>query len=53
MEAMNNNALLAKEDLVTFTDDKAGIAAWMKKWYLKAGYKRLAFILMGKEIGKS
>jgi len=35
-------------DKGTFEAIHGLIAEWWKRWYLKAGHKRLAYILMGK-----
>ncbi len=56
---MNADAELAREDLnqIRANSDKATfeaiqglIAAWWERWFLKAGHKRLAYILMGKKL---
>ncbi len=53
MDGMNADALLAKEEFEGFLkelddDTLAHITNWWEKWYLKAGHKRLAYILMNK-----
>jgi hypothetical protein len=51
MQQMEADAALAKADLDpkmlnASPDAVKGVANWMKKWYLKAGYKRLSRILI-------
>jgi hypothetical protein len=51
MAQMEADAVAAKADLDIKTinasgDGVKGVANWVKKWYLKAGYKRLARILI-------
>lgn len=38
----------ANSDEATFEASRGLIASWWEKWYLKAGHKRLAYILVGK-----
>lgn len=52
---MDEAAAQAREDFKTLPDDvKKQAAAWIKKWYLKAGYKRLGRFLVSyaKELEK-
>jgi len=51
MQSMEADAVAAKADLDIKAANASGdatkyIANWMKKWYLKAGYKRLSRILI-------
>ncbi len=46
---MDVDAGLAKEEFVA-VDSVAKVALWWEKWFRKAGHKRLAYILMGKEL---
>ena len=51
MAQMEADTAAAKTDLDIKTinasgDAVKGVANWMKKWYLKAGYKRLSRILI-------
>ena len=48
-QEMDNAAQQAKEiwDKIPEEETKQ-VAAWMKEWYLKAGYKRLGKIVIGK-----
>ena len=59
MAEMNSEAHLARDehrsmransDAATFESTEGLIAEWWKKWYPTAGHKRLAYILMGKEL---
>jgi hypothetical protein len=50
-EQMDEQGKLAQEELNTFianndAPDYIWIADWWKRWYLKAGHKRLAWVLM-------
>jgi len=47
LRGMDEAAKLAKEDFDTLPEEiKKGAAAWIRKWYLKAGYKRLGRLLV-------
>jgi hypothetical protein len=51
MAKMEADAVAAKADLDIKTinasgDGVKGVANWMKRWYLRAGYKRLSRILI-------
>ena len=49
MAKMEADSKLALADFNNMTDDEVKkVRAWWNKWYLKAGHKRLAYILMGK-----
>jgi hypothetical protein len=53
---MDAAAEQAKEDFKTLPDETKRLASgWIKKWYLKAGYKRLGRFLVSyaKEIEKA
>ena len=59
MEGMNEAARLAREDFdslkansdkATFEAISGLLASWWDRWYLTAGHKRLAYILMGKKM---
>jgi len=42
MAGMDEAAKLAKDEFEKFPDEtKKIIASWLRKWYLKAGYRRL------------
>jgi len=44
---MDNAANDAENDLLNYPDEHLTTAAnWLKKWYMKAGYKRLGRILL-------
>jgi len=46
-QAMDDAAVEAENDLVEYDEEAIElIAGWMKKWYMKAGYKRLGRILI-------
>lgn len=46
-QAMDNAATDAENDLVNYDQEPFQIVAdWWAKWYLKAGHKRLARILL-------
>lgn len=47
MAGMDEAAKLAKDEFVLFPEDtKKIIASWLRKWYLKAGYRRLGRLLV-------
>ena len=53
---MDEAARLAKDDFDKLSDDtKKTVSALLRKWYLKAGYRRLGRILVGyaKEVEKA
>ena len=55
LRGMDEATKQAKADFMTLTEDvKKGAAAWVRKWYLKAGYKRLGRFLVSyaKELEK-
>ena len=56
LAGMDEAARLAKDDFDKLSDDtKKTVSAWLRKWYLKAGYRRLGRILVGyaKEVEKA
>ena len=49
-QAMDKAAEAAKEDLESVDPEAVrAIAEWWRKWYLQAGHKRLARVLLGKQ----
>lgn len=47
LKGMDEAAEQAKEDFKTLPEETRKLAAvWVKKWYLKAGYKRLGRFLV-------
>ncbi|MGB7054351.1 MAG: hypothetical protein WBE28_03400 [bacterium] len=47
LKGMDEAAEMAKEDFKTLPEETRKLAAaWMRKWYLKAGYKRLGRFLV-------
>ncbi|HEX7320313.1 MAG TPA: hypothetical protein VF399_08150 [bacterium] len=56
LAGMDEAARQAKDDFDRLPDDmKKTAAVWLRKWYLKAGYRRLGRILVGyaKELEKA
>jgi len=56
LAGMDDAARQAKDDFDHLPDEtKKIVAAWLRKWYLKAGYRRLGRILVGyaKELEKA
>ena len=48
LKAMDEAAGQAKQDFMTMPEETRRLAAeWVRKWYLKAGYKRLGRFLVG------
>ncbi len=48
LKAMDEAAGQAKQDFLTLPEETRRLAAeWVRKWYLKAGYKRLGRFLVG------
>ena len=46
-QAMDEAATDAQNDLVNLPEEAiAAVASWIKKWYMKAGYKRLSRVLL-------
>lgn len=46
-QAMDNAAADAENDLINYPEEHIATAAnWLKKWYMKAGYKRLGRVLL-------
>lgn len=43
-------SIKANSDKATFEATQGLIASWWDRWFRKAGHKRLAYILMGKEL---
>ncbi len=55
LRGMDEAAKQAKADFMTLPEDvRKGAAAWVRKWFLKAGYKRLGRFLVSyaKELEK-
>ncbi len=47
LKGMDDAAKLAHDEFVNMPEDiRKQAAAWMRKWYLKAGYRRLGRILV-------
>jgi len=47
LRGMDEAAAQAREDFKTLPDEvRRQAAAWVRKWYLKAGYKRLGRFLV-------
>ncbi len=44
------NSIKANTDSASFEAVQGLIARWWLNWYLRAGHKRLAYILMNKEL---
>ena len=48
LQAMDEAAGQAKQDFMSLPEETRRLAAaWVKKWYLQAGYKRLGRFLIG------
>jgi len=48
LKSMDEAAGQAKQDFMTLPEETRRLAAeWVRKWYLKAGYKRLGRFLVG------
>jgi hypothetical protein len=48
LNSMDEAAGHAKQDFMTLPEETRRLAAeWVRKWYLKAGYKRLGRFLVG------
>ncbi len=49
MEQMDADALEARKDLELHLDEwqAKDVAVWWKRWYMRAGHKRLGRILVG------
>ena len=48
LKAMDEAAGQGKQDFMMLPDETRRLAAeWVRKWYLKAGYKRLGRFLVG------
>ena len=46
-QAMDEAAADAQNDLVNLPEEAiVAVANWVKKWYMKAGYKRLSRVLL-------
>ncbi|UCC12892.1 MAG: hypothetical protein JSW02_05045 [candidate division WOR-3 bacterium] len=48
LKGMDEAAGQAKQDFMTLPEETRRLASeWVRKWYLKAGYKRLGRFLVG------